>query len=143
MRVLHVTTPTFYEGGQLEDTPELLLSPVYGGVCNLGGVAATVTPQAYCMYTFNVGGSLAGKMFMCQTTITKGSCSVTLPAQTHPGLEFTNKGTGTGKYVETKANLGGLEYQIAGSGCPKEIAPGTYTDGTYLAVINMKVNRVP
>ncbi len=132
--VMKFATPwlTYYETGEMEMAPTF-------GTCTFGGVSATVTPAAGCHYRMEGNGTLA----ICGVEVVKGSCKVTIPAQSRSGLEFVNKGTGATAHVEAKVNVKtGLEYQVSGSGCPVEKAPGTYTDGKYRGVVNLNVIKV-
>lgn len=116
---------------------EVQLVPTYS-TCTLGGVSATVTPEAGCSYRVQSNGELG----TCGVEFVKATCKVTVPAQTHTGLEFVNKGTGANSYIETKTDISGLEYQVAGSGCPIEKAPGSYSDGHYRGIMKLGVIKV-
>lgn len=116
------------------DSSEAVVSPTFKN-CLLNGLSATVTPEAGCVYRMKGSGELSS----CGLEIVQGTCKVTVSSQSHSGMEYLNKGTGTTAYVEAKLNISALQYQVAGSKCPKEKAPGSYSDGTYKGVVKLSV----
>jgi hypothetical protein len=127
--------------GLTEDGPILHLTPSYEG-CTVSGVSASVTPPGEgCSDTFSLLGS-NGELGICGTTVTVSTCVITIPAQTHSGLETANVGTGSNEYAKALANVKGLEYQVSGSNCPISKAPGSYSDGKYLGAVKLSVAKV-
>jgi hypothetical protein len=141
------SVPAGFPNGMLEDSSELLLAPTYSSCTLAGTVPATVTPVAGCSYDFSLTGGTpyVGNLHTCSTEITSigSKCKITMANQTQSGMEYADVGSGGSATVEAKANLSGLEYQVAnGKECPNSPAEGSYTDGKYKGVISLKVAKV-
>jgi hypothetical protein len=115
----------------------LIMTPTFAN-CLLSGVATTVTPETECLFTINSAGEYKDNLAVCKITITAGSCTVTVSPQVRPGLELATAIGPDGGYVSAKANVTGMAYQVAGTGCPKAKAPGSYSDGKYQGGFTLK-----
>jgi hypothetical protein len=142
------STPSAYPNGQVEDSRELFLSPTYKE-CLLAGVQPVTITPANCAAPLNLaltgGPAYVGSLFMCSTEIVNSelNCKITISSQTHSGMEYANVGSGSSSTVQAKANLSGIEYQVAGgSHCPGAPADGSYNSGKYKGVMSLKVAKV-
>lgn len=131
--------PPFAPEGLAFSTEMLWLAMKTEG-CKVAGLAATVTPEAGCLYTFNVSGPYAGKLDLCSLAIkiNATSCKISVTSQIRPGVKFRNFGTVSAATVEATADISGLEYKIEDPLCPSKPAVGTYTNGTYKGLISLK-----
>lgn len=133
-----VRCPTTYTAPMALYAWPLEATPTFGK-CTITGVAATAAPKAGCVYSYSTN------IHLCETEFTAGSCKITIPAQTVGEVTFANVGTGANAHVEAKTKRSGtpgLQYSVSGSGCPKEKAPGSYSDGSYVDVVQLAVAKV-
>ncbi|HEY5815443.1 MAG TPA: hypothetical protein VIS95_03785 [Solirubrobacterales bacterium] len=141
------STEPLFPNGLVADASELVVSPEYSGCVIAGAIPATVTHAAGCSYTLGLtgGAPYVGSLFLCQGTITLPglACTITVSGQTRSGMEYVNLGSGSGATVEAKANLSGVDHQIAnGKSCPNQPADGSYNTGKYKGVVSLKVTKV-
>jgi hypothetical protein len=135
--VIKCKVATFSSANPFEKaTSHTELSPTLGS-CTVAGVAATLTSEAGCKYDFQA----AGKLGICGMEAVVGACKITVSSQLF-AVETANHGAGANGYIEFKPDVSGVSYQVAGSGCPTEKAPGSYSDGKYTGVIKLGVIKV-
>jgi hypothetical protein len=147
-----------FSAGTLEqDSTELWLSPSFSS-CTMAGLKATaVTTECHNVLSIASGPPYAGvQWFTCsggnafEFTNYVG-CKVTLLEQiasgsggVGTGMEYVNVGSGSSSEVEAKANLIGIDYEIAGgeAKCGEGVTNGLHTDGTWKGALKVKGEKL-
>ena len=111
---------------------EIDTAPVYSG-CALGGLTASVDLMG-CTYRWTWKFIIPWERHVeCKPgqgppTITQGTCTISVPAQTLGDISVKNEGSGSGANVVLTLNESGMSY-TGSTGCPSNVV-GSHTDGT-------------